>query len=75
MSDLIPVDSLEGFSIKGFPEDMFTYPRAYNKWEDSKTRSRWGNAQMRIEKLLMRLYKAKIDVSLNTSKFFAKTKK
>ena len=75
MSDLIPVDSLEGFSIKGFPEDMLTYPRAYNKWEDSKTRSRWGNAQMRIEKLLMRLYKAKIDVSLNTSKFFAKTKK
>lgn len=75
MSDLIPVDNLEGFSIKGFPEDMLTYPRAYNKWEDSKTRSRWGNAQMRIEKLLMRLYKAKIDVSLNTSKFFAKVKK
>lgn len=75
MSDLIPVDNLEGFSIKGFPEDMLTYPRAYNKWEDSKTRSRWGNAQMRIEKLLMRLYKAKIDVSLNTSKFFAKARK
>lgn len=75
MSDLIPVDNLEGFSIKGFPEDMLAYPRAYNKWEDSKTRSRWGNAQMRIEKLLMRLYKAKIDVSLNTSKFFAKARK